>query len=163
MKFKYASFFSVTTDLWSSSASQPYLSYTVPFINDDWQLCSNCLQTLFCSEDHTVENLAETSQDTLIAWGLDANKQVCLTIDSGSNIMSAIRKLSWTHLPCFGHILHDAIGQATKAYKTVGDYLLNVTYSHEVIHSVFILAVGQEWRVYYYPWCLCLVEYSHFE
>ena len=51
-----ATFFSATTDLWSSSASQPYLSYTVHFINDDWQLCNKCLQTLFRPEDHTGEN-----------------------------------------------------------------------------------------------------------
>ena len=109
-----ATFFSATTDLWSSSASQPYLSYTVHFINDNWQLCTRCLQTVFCPEDHAGENLAESLQDTLIIWGLDASKQAYLITDCGSNIMSAVRKFSWTHLPYFGHILHNAIGHATK-------------------------------------------------
>ena len=114
-----AAFFSATTDLWSSSASQPYHSYTVHFINDDWKLCTKCLQTVFCPEDHAGENLAECLQDTLISWGLDANKRVCLTTDCGSNIISAIHKLEWTHLPYFGHILHNAIGNATKDARTV--------------------------------------------
>ena len=90
IKVQGTTFFSATTDLWSSSASQPYLSYTVHFINDDSQLCTRCLQTVFCPEDHTGENLAESLQDTLIIWGLDASKQVCLTTNCGSNIMSAI-------------------------------------------------------------------------
>ena len=77
-------------DLWSSSASQPYLSYTVYFINDDWKLCSKCLKTAFCPEDHTGENLAEFLQDVLMAWGLDTTKQVCLMTDCGSNIVHAI-------------------------------------------------------------------------
>ena len=71
-----ADFFSATTDFWSSSASQPYLGYTVFFINDDWKLWSKCLQTVFCPEDHTGENLAECVQDTLNSWKLDVNKQV---------------------------------------------------------------------------------------
>ena len=114
-----AAYFSATTDLWSSSASQPYLSYTLHFINGDWKLCTKCLQTVFCPEDHTGENLAECLQDTLLSWGLDVSKQVCLTTDCGSNIISAVRRLDWTHLPCFGHILHNAIGNATKDARTV--------------------------------------------
>lgn len=48
IKVQGATFFSATTDLWSSNGSQPYLRYTVHFINDDWQLCNKCLQTLLC-------------------------------------------------------------------------------------------------------------------
>ena len=107
-----ADFYKATTVLWSSSVSQPYLSYTVHFINDDWKLCSKCLQTVFCPEDHTGENLEECVQDTLNSWGLDVSKQVLLLT------VVAIRKLSLTHLPCFGHILHNAIGNATKDART---------------------------------------------
>ena len=40
------------------------------------------------------------------------SRQVCLTTDNGSNIVSAVRKLEWQHLLCFGHNLHLAIGKA---------------------------------------------------
>ena len=39
--------FATTTDLWSSRTSDPYLSLTVHFIDESWQLKSNCLQTSF--------------------------------------------------------------------------------------------------------------------
>ena len=44
-------FFSATTDLWSSIGLKPYLSYTIHFINSDWELCSHCLQTQLIPED----------------------------------------------------------------------------------------------------------------
>ena len=36
-------YFSATTDLWSSSTCQPYMSYTVHFIDDEWIIQSRCL------------------------------------------------------------------------------------------------------------------------
>ncbi len=38
-----------------------------------------------------------------------AEKQVCLTTDSGSNIVKAARHLQWPRLSCFGHNLQLAI------------------------------------------------------
>ena len=48
-KFNYFSseIFSSTTDMWSSSIMEPYMSFSVHFINDEWILQSRCLQTLF--------------------------------------------------------------------------------------------------------------------
>ena len=46
-------YFSVTTDLWSSPAMEPYMTYTVHYINADWELFA--LQASFTPEDHTGE------------------------------------------------------------------------------------------------------------
>ena len=43
---KCAAYFASTTDLWSSQTMEPYLSYTVYYIGDDWKLQSRSLQTL---------------------------------------------------------------------------------------------------------------------
>ena len=51
-------FYAATTDLWSSSGMTPYISYTVHYIDKEWNLQSKCLQTQFIPEDHTGENLA---------------------------------------------------------------------------------------------------------
>ena len=57
--------------------------------------------------------------------------QVCLTTDCGTNVMSAVRKLSWTHLLCFGHILQNAIAHATKDARTLRALAVVVsTFSH---------------------------------
>ena len=39
-------FYSATTDLWTSRAAHPYLSYTIHFVNENWELQSFCLETV---------------------------------------------------------------------------------------------------------------------
>ncbi len=38
-------YFATTTDLWSSRTMEPFLSLTIHYITDDWNLGSRCLQT----------------------------------------------------------------------------------------------------------------------
>ena len=109
-----AKYFSATTDMWSSSTMEPYLSYSIHFI-DDWVLKSRCLQTLFVPRDHNADNLSEILTETLTQWKLGADQQVCITTDNGSTIICATTvRLMWTHLPCFGHNLHLAVVNSTK-------------------------------------------------
>ena len=107
-------FFSATTDLWSSENLHPYMSYTIHYINDSWEMRNLCLQTAFLPADHTGENLAEALETCLDSWGLKKEKQVCLTTDSGSNIVCATSKLGWQRLSCFGHNLNLAVTKALK-------------------------------------------------
>ena len=54
---------------------------------------------MFMPEQHTGENIAEAIQATLEAWGLQETHQVCLTTDSGSNVIKAAERLQmsrWT-------------------------------------------------------------------
>ena len=87
---------------------QPYLSYTVHYINKNWKLESKCLQTMFMPADHNVENLAESLRDVLEGWGLQETKEVCITTDTW------YEHPIWSHVPCFGHNLHLAITNAIK-------------------------------------------------
>lgn len=109
-----AEFFSATSDMWSSNTMEPYMSYTVHFIDPDWKLQSRCLQTLYVPADHTAENLADGMNEILNQWQLSPTKQVCLTTDSGANIVKAARDLNWPWISCFGHNLHLAITNAMK-------------------------------------------------
>ena len=47
---KGGGYFAATTDLWSSTTSEPYISYTVHFIKHNWELRSRCLQAMFMLE-----------------------------------------------------------------------------------------------------------------
>ena len=107
-----ADFFSATTDLWSSEGMKPYMSYTVHFTTNEWELTTQCLETLFLPADHTGENIADAMLATLESWRLDQDKQVCLTTDSGANIINAASRLKWQRLSCFGHNLHLAVTKA---------------------------------------------------
>lgn len=43
--------YATTTDLWSSRTMEPHISLTVHSINDEWELCSKCLQTSYFPDD----------------------------------------------------------------------------------------------------------------
>jgi len=60
---KQVDYFSATTDLWTSAAGHPYMTFTVHFINDNWELKSHCLQTHYLPVDHTGTNIAEALQE----------------------------------------------------------------------------------------------------
>ena len=124
--------------MWSSYTTEPYLSYTVHFVGEDWKLENRRLQTFYLPEDQTGENIAAALREILESWGIDVSKQVCLTTDNGSNIVCATEScLGWTHLSCFGHNLHLAVQNSTKNERKV-DRTLGVckklvsTFSHRL-------------------------------
>jgi len=104
-------FYSTTTDLWSSRTMEPYMSLTVHYIDDEFQLKSRCLQTSYFPQDHTGDAIAQGLKEMLDAWNLKEEQQVCVTTDNGANIVKAVAINKWNRLQCFGHRLHLAIGE----------------------------------------------------
>ena len=49
-------YFAATTDLLTSTANYPYLSCTIHYINEAWELKSYCLDTVPLFVDHTGIN-----------------------------------------------------------------------------------------------------------
>ena len=47
-------YFTATSDLWTSSAKHPYLTYTTHFINDAWSLQSFLLDAVPLFEDDKI-------------------------------------------------------------------------------------------------------------
>ena len=48
-----ANYYALTTDLWTSCARHPFMSFTMHFIDDNWQLKTFCLDTVPVLDDHT--------------------------------------------------------------------------------------------------------------
>lgn len=92
-------FYSATTDLWSSRVMQPYLSLTLHFINDDWTLRSVCLQTAYFHDEHKGEIIAQGLKDALSSWNLPEDRPTCMTTDSGTNMLKALRDNGWPSQP----------------------------------------------------------------
>ena len=93
--------FSTTIDMWSSMGMQPY---TIHYIDSNWKLLNECLQTQFLP--------VEAMEAALSLWDLDAANQICLTTDNGSNIVNAAGTLDWSTLSCFGYTLHLSVTKA---------------------------------------------------
>ncbi|XP_022182390.1 zinc finger BED domain-containing protein 1-like [Myzus persicae] len=109
-------FMSFTTDCWTSRSNQPFLALTGHYIDSKFNLGSVCLGCIELSEDHTVENLADTLQLILLDYNLSVSpKNVsAFTTDCGANIIKAIKNLDVQHVPCFGHAFNTAVGNIFK-------------------------------------------------
>lgn len=55
--------------------------------------------------------IAQGLRDSLVSWNLSEDRHICMTRDSGINIMKAMSVNEWPNLQCFGHKLHNAIGK----------------------------------------------------
>ncbi|XP_060780514.1 E3 SUMO-protein ligase ZBED1-like [Neoarius graeffei] len=114
-ELRHIKHYATTTDLWSSRTMDPYISLTIHYINNTWELCSKCLQTSYFPDDHTGELIAQGLREALESWGLDEELQVCITTDNGANVVKAVKLNDWIRLQCFGHRLHLAIVLSTEA------------------------------------------------
>ena len=105
--------FSATMDGWTSAAGDPFLSLTIHYIIS-WELRCKCLATMYVPDDHTGANLASHVEELLESWGLKPADIQAFTTDSGSNMITACKKLGVPRLLCFGHVLHNAVTTAIK-------------------------------------------------
>ena len=81
-KLQEATFFSATTDMWTSAANDSYMTITIHFISSDWELNSFCLETVPLFTDHTGQNIADAILDILENWNLSRDNLVATTTDS---------------------------------------------------------------------------------
>ena len=110
-KLREIEYFSATTDLWTSQANDPYLSYTIHFVNKEWNLVTFCLETVPLFEDRSGENLVEAISDIHANWNLSLDDLLVTTTDNGSNFVAGFRTKGWTRLSCFGHSLNLTVGK----------------------------------------------------
>ena len=96
-------FCSFTTDFWSSSSTESYVTVTCHFLDGSWILKSRVLATYEVRAAHTAENIAEELLKVAQEWKV-ADKIVCIITDNASNMKAAARITGWRHLPCFADI-----------------------------------------------------------
>lgn len=111
--------FAATTDLWTSSCGggEPYISFTIHYLSQEWKLMAHCLETMYFPEDHTHANIIEMVDNLLNAWNIKMENTVCFTTDSGSNMKKAFEESPVEWLSCFGHNLKLAINKTMKIQR----------------------------------------------
>jgi hypothetical protein len=108
-RLKQANYFALTTDMWTSSVMESYMSLTIHFVNDDWLLENIALGAFPMMEDHTADNISSALLALLDDWDLDPQRLVAATTDSASNNVKAFKDMAIPRLSCFGHNLDLAI------------------------------------------------------
>ena len=113
-KLEDAAYCSLTLDLWTSTAHDPYLCVTIHFMDTEWCLKTFYLETLPLYDDHTGSNIKDAVIKILQNWNLPL-ENVGVTTDNGSNFIAAFADDdSFFPFRCFGHSLDLAINKGLK-------------------------------------------------
>ena len=133
VKLANVQYCAVTTDIWTSRATQGYITVTCHFLDASWELHSIVLDTVQINESHTAENIAMELMRITDKWGI-TQKVVCVTTDNANNIVAAVRLNKWNHIPCFAHTLNLIIQDSLQESKELTDIRKKcrniVTYFH---------------------------------
>ncbi len=98
----------LTTDGWTSNATQSYMTFTAHFIDQQWALQSVGLQTRHTPEQHTSENLRDILLETLEEWNL-TEKLITGVLDNARNMTKAWELLQRPFVNCFAHTMNLAV------------------------------------------------------
>ena len=104
--------------MWTSMASQGYLTATGHFISEDWVLRHCVLGTKRLIGKHTGENLYQALASIEMDFCVE-DKVAAITSDNASNMRVACSKQKFTtcegpHVQCFAHTLQLAVEDALK-------------------------------------------------
>ena len=102
-------FLAVTTDFWTSRATQAYLTVTAHFITELWEMECKVLLTREMPEYHTGVHISETLMKASEEWKI-GEKVVAVVRDNAANMILASQLLeNCDDFPCFGHTLQLAV------------------------------------------------------
>ena len=104
LELNEADYVGITTDCWTSAATESYVSVTADYVTLQWEIASSVLVCHAVTERHTIEHLAEELLCAAREWNVE-NKLSATTTDNARNTVGAIHQLKWRHIPCFGHTL----------------------------------------------------------
>jgi len=76
----------LSTDIWTSTATQAYITVTAHFISPDWVLKTFVLQTISFPKNHTGKNIAEKVKGVLANFCLDCGGVLAAVHDQSSNM-----------------------------------------------------------------------------
>ena len=100
-----------TTDIWTSRATEPYITTTAHYISNEWKIESNVLCTSEMAERHTGTNIASSIQEVLEVWNIQGSHVSTVVTDNACNMTAALNSLECGHLPCFTHTLQLAVNK----------------------------------------------------
>ena len=95
----------LTSDIWTSAATQGYITVTAHFISDGWELCSKVLLTREMGERHTGVNISERLLEAAKEWGITDERVSGLVRDNAANAILGADLTGWPHFGCAAHTL----------------------------------------------------------
>ena len=146
-ELKNAERVALTTDAWTSCATNSYVTITAHHITQKWELKSHVLQTRVFNESHTGKNIGALLKEACVEWNI-ADKDPALVTDNARNMIVAGREAGLSpHIGCFAHTINLA---SQKAFDVeAADQLLSkvrnmVGFLHRNVRAAEILREKQQ-------------------
>ena len=99
-------FVSLTTDIWTSRTEQAYLTATVHFLTEEWNMEAKVLQTREIPEKHTGVNISDRLKAVAHEWNITSEKLAAIVRDNAANMALAVHIMGdWADMGCFGDTL----------------------------------------------------------
>ncbi len=92
----------LTTDGWTSLATEAYVTVTAHFINEDWELKDIILKTAEVQKTHTAENVAECITNILGEYNVSRQSVLSITTDNAANYVNAMEAPAGSQCPVHG-------------------------------------------------------------
>ncbi|XP_050950428.1 E3 SUMO-protein ligase ZBED1 [Labeo rohita] len=111
---KQAECISITTDGWTSQATQSYVTITAHAMTSEWEIKTFVLQTRVLFESHTGHNIGEVLKSAVSEWELDMiynnnHQGIAVFTDNARNMGVAVKEAGLSpHVKCFAHTLNFA-------------------------------------------------------
>ncbi|KAF3840380.1 hypothetical protein F7725_019097 [Dissostichus mawsoni] len=135
---KRSSKITLTTDAWTSIATEAYLGVTCHYINENWEMVSFVLCTKPLEDRQTGDNIALWIEEVAEKFDFSLHDDVqAIVHDNAANVVKALRILEEKHgvasLRCAGHTTQLIVNLALKELrinKALGAARSLVTYFH---------------------------------
>lgn len=118
MQVSRASAIAITSDFWTSLGNESYCGVTAHWIDSDWSLQSVTLDCIGVMERHFAENVAEIYTNLAVEWHFSTDKLQAIVTDSACNMVAAVGKTPFHHIPCIAHCLQLSVLHGLKIANT---------------------------------------------
>ncbi len=138
----------ITTDGWTSRATDSYMTITAHYITGNWQIANHVLQTRPVYESHTSDHLSGILKEAVIDWKISrSNVPVPVTTDNARNIANAVEAAGFsTHIRCFAHTVNLAAQRGMGVHqmsRLLGRVRKVVTFFHRSTTAAAVLKEKQ--------------------
>ncbi|XP_030221999.1 zinc finger BED domain-containing protein 1 [Gadus morhua] len=97
----------LTTDGWSSLATESYVTVTAHFIDEDWEMRNVVLDMSELQTAHTAANVSACIDKVLQEFQVPRESVLAITTDNATNYVNAVeRYLRITDIPCMAHTIN---------------------------------------------------------
>ncbi|XP_078016760.1 E3 SUMO-protein ligase ZBED1 [Epinephelus lanceolatus] len=145
---KNADCIALTTDGWTSRATQSYITITAQVINEKWESKSFVSQTRELSESHTGVNIADVLRKAVGEWELTRpDTTIACVTDNASNMDTAVKESGLhPHIKCLAHVVNLASKRGlavARVARLLGRVRRVTTFFHKSTTATAVLASKQ--------------------